>query len=156
MSLGQFLTIATVLLLTGVVMTAQAFAQQDMVDKRKEVMQSNNADVKAIGKAAEAKDYATIGLKAKDIVDNIDKYSGLFPKGSTTEKSRAHADIWVKTDEFKSLTANARKVAEDLVKAAAAKNEADVSLKVKELGNNRDGACGACHKVFRTDFRKDS
>jgi len=156
MSLGQFLTIATVLLLTGVVMTAQAFAQQDIVDKRKEVMQSNNADVKAIGKAAEAKDYATIGLKAKDIVDNIDKYSGLFPKGSTTEKSRAHADIWVKTDEFKSLTANARKVAEELVKAAAAKNEADVSLKVKELGNNRDGACGACHKVFRTDFRKDS
>ena len=40
MSIGQFLTNnATFLLLTGVVMIpAQAFAQQDMVDKRKEVM----------------------------------------------------------------------------------------------------------------------
>ena len=156
MSLGQFLTIATVLLLTGMVITAQAFAQQDMVDKRKEVMRSNNADVKAIGKAAEAKDYATIELKAKEIVENIDKYPSVFPKGSTTEKSRAHPDIWVKNDEFKSLTANARKAAEALVKAAADKNEAEVNVKVKDLGNNRDGACGACHKVFRTDFRKDS
>ena len=42
------------------------------------------------------------------------------------------------------------------MKAAADKNEAEVNVKVKDLGNNRDGACGACHKVFRTDFRKDS
>ena len=115
MSIGQFLTIATVLLLTGVVMTAQAFAQQDIVDKRKEVMQSNNADVKAIGKAAEAKDYATIELKAKDIMNNLDSVTTVFPQGSATEKSRAHPDIWVKLDEFKNLTANARKAAEALV-----------------------------------------
>ena len=156
MSLVQFLTIATVLLLTGVVMTAQAFAQQDMVDKRKEVMQSNNADVKAIGKAAEAKDYATIGLKAKRSSITSINIHRFFRREALTEKSRAHPDIWVKTDEFKSLTANARKAAEALVKAAADKNEAEVNVKVKDLGNNRDGACGACHKVFRTDFRKDS
>ena len=89
-------------------------------------------------------------------MENIDKYPSVFPKGSPTEKSRAHPDIWVKNDEFKSLTANARKAAEALVKAAADKNEAEVNVKVKDLGNNRDGACGACHKVFRTDFRKDS
>ena len=137
-------------------MAAPALAQQDMVDKRKEVMRANNDDVKAIGKAVEAKDFATVQLKAKDIVENIDKYSAVFPKGSLTEKSRAHPDIWVKNDEFKNLTANARKAAEALMKAAADKNEAEVNVKVKELGNNRDGACGACHKAFRTDFRKDS
>ena len=140
----------------SVLVSTQVFAQQDIVDKRKDVMKSNNDDVKAIGKAAEAKDFATIQLKAKDIVENIDKYPAVFPKGSLTEKSRAHADIWVKSDEFKSLTANARKAAEALVKAAADKNEAEVNVKVKDLGNNRDGACGACHKAFRTDFRKDS
>ncbi len=136
--------------------STQVFAQEDIVKKRKDVMKSNNADVKAIGKANEEKDYATIELKAKDIVGHVDNYLALFPKGSTTEKSRAHADIWVKTDEFKSLTANARKAAEGLSKAAAAKNEAEVNIKVKELGNVREGACGGCHKVFRTDFRKDS
>jgi cytochrome c556 len=156
MSLVQFLTIATVLLLTGVVMTAQAFAQQDIVDKRKDVMQSNNADVKAIGKAAEAKDYATIELKAKDIMNNLDAVVKLFPQGSASEKSRAHPDIWTKPDEFKNKAANAHKAAEALSKAAAAKNEAEVNTKVKDLGNARDGACGECHKMFRTDFRKGS
>ena len=72
--------------LLSVLVSTQLFAQQDMVDKRKEVMQSNNADVKAIGKAAEAKDYATIRLKAKEIVENIDKYPSVFPKGSTNRK----------------------------------------------------------------------
>jgi cytochrome c556 len=142
--------------LLSVLVSTQLFAQQDIVDKRKDVMRTNNDDVKAIGKAAEAKDFATVQLKAKEIVENIDKYPSVFPKGSLTEKSRAHPDIWVKNDEFKSLTANARKAAEALVKAATDKNEAEVNVKVKDLGNNRDGACGACHKLFRTDFRKDS
>jgi len=62
----------------------------------------------------------------------------------------------VKNDEFKNRAANARKAAEALSKAAAAKNEAEVNIKVKELGNPREGACGDCHKMFRTDFRKDS
>jgi len=133
-----------------------AFAQEDIVDKRRATMKANNADVKAIGKAAQDKDFTTIEVKAKDIVGHIDGYAALFPKGSTADNSRAHADIWVKTDEFKDLTAKARKVADDLSKAAAAKNEAEVNVKIKELGNNRDGACGACHKAFRKDFRKDS
>lgn len=152
---GKVLAIALGGLIT-VLISTHVFAQQDIVDKRKDTMKANNADVKAIGKAAEEKDFATIQLKAKDIVENIDKYPAIFPKGSITEKSRAHPDIWVKTDEFKSLTANARKAAEALMKAAEAKNEAEVNVKVKDLGNNRDGACGACHKAFRTDFRKDS
>jgi cytochrome c556 len=136
--------------------STQVFAQEDIVKKRKDLMQSNNADVKAITKAKEDKDYATIELKAKDIMGNIDAYPTVFPKGSLTEKSRAHADIWVKTDEFKNLTAKTRKAAEALSKAAAAKDEAEVNTKVKELGNTKEGACGDCHKVFRSDFRKDS
>jgi cytochrome c556 len=119
-------------------------------------MKANNADVKAIGKAAEEKDYATIEIKAKDIMAGLEALANLIPPGSTNEKSRAHPDIWVKTDDFKNHAATARKAAEALAKAAAAKNEAEVNVKVKELGNNRDGACGACHKLYRTDFRKGS
>jgi len=136
--------------------STQLFAQEDMVKKRKDLMQSQNSAIKTITKAAEEKDYATIETKAKDIMGTTENIFALFPKGSITEKSRAHPDIWVKSDDFKNRAANTRKAAEALSKAAAAKNEADVTAKVKDLGNNREGSCGDCHKLYRADFRKDS
>ena len=133
------------------------WAQEDVIDKRKALMKANNEAVsKAIKKAVEEKDFATVETKAKEIMGNMDKVPDLFPPGSTSEKSRAHPDIWVKNDEFRKRAANAKKAAEGLSKAAAAKNEAEVEVKVKELGNTKEGACGDCHKMFRTDFRKDS
>ena len=143
--------------LFAVLLGSHVFAQDDVVEKRKAIMRGNNDAVsKAIKQAVEEKDYATIELKAKDIMDGLDAASKLFPPNSTQNKSRAHPDIWTKNDEFKSDLANARKAADALRKAAADKNEAEVNVKVKDLGNNREGACGNCHKTFRTDFRKDS
>jgi cytochrome c556 len=137
--------------------SAQLFAQEDVIEKRKALMKANNEAVsKSIKKAVEEKDYATIELKAKDIMGGLEKAQSLFPKGSISEKSRAHPDIWEKPEEFKKSLAKAIKSAEALSKAAAAKNEAEVDVKVKELGNPREGACGECHKMFRKDFRKDS
>lgn len=150
---GKLLGIVT---LGGLLVSTQIFAQDDVISKRKALMSSNGKDAKAIADAAKEKDYATIETKAKEIVGNLDAVVKLFPEGSTSEKSRAHPDIWVKNDEFKNKAANARKAAEALSKAAASKNEAEVNIKVKELGNPREGACGDCHKLFRTDFRKDS
>ena len=155
MNLSRSLSIV-VGVLFGLSLSSHLFAQEDVIQKRKAIMQSNNAAVsKAITKAVEEKDYATIELKAKDIMGNLDAVVKLFPPGSTSEKSRAHPDIWAKSDEFKNRAANARKAADALSKAAAAKNEAEVNVKVKELGGVREGACGECHKVFRSDFRKD-
>ena len=144
--------------LLSLFISTSVFAQyDDVIDKRKALMKANNEAVsKAIKKAVEEKDYATVELKAKDIMGGLETAATLFPKGSINEKSRAHPDIWVKNEEFKNKLANAIKAAGALSKAAAAKNEAEVEIKVKELGNNREGACGDCHKVFRTDFRKDS
>jgi cytochrome c556 len=142
--------------LLSIFIATPLFAQEEVISKRKAIMSSNSKDAKAIEGAAKEKDYATIELKAKEIVENLDNVVKLFPKGSISEKSRAHPDIWVKTDEFKNRAANARKAAVALSKAAAAKNEAEVNIKVKELGNTREGACGECHKMFRKDFRKDS
>ena len=136
---------------------SQLFAQEDVIEKRKALMKANNEAIsKSIKKALEEKDYGTIELKAKDIMGGLEKAGSLFPKGSTSEKSRAHPDIWEKPDEFKKSLAKAIKSAGALSKAAAAKNEAEVDAKVKDLGNPREGACGECHKVFRKDFRKDS
>jgi cytochrome c556 len=148
--------LVAIIALGVLLVSTQIFAQEDVISKRKALMNSNSKDAKAIAEAAKEKDYATIETKAKEIMGNLDAAASLFPKGSTSEKSRAHPDIWVKNDEFKNKLANARKAAEALSKAAASKNEAEVNVKVKELGNPREGACGDCHKIFRTDFRKDS
>lgn len=145
--------IALSLLFSG---SSVLLAQQEVINKRKAIMSANSKDTKAIANAAKEKDYATVELKAKEIMGSLDAVANLFPKGSTSEKSRAHPDIWVKTDEFKKRLADAQKAAEALSKAAAAKNEAEVNVKVKELGSTREGACGECHKMFRKDFRKDS
>lgn len=151
----RFLSIVVGVLI-GLSLSSHLFAQEDVISKRKAIMSSNSKNAKAIESAAKEKDYATIETKAKEIMGNLDAVVSLFPSGSTSEKSRAHPDIWAKPDEFKNRAANARKAAEALSKAAASKNEADVNTKVKDLGSTREGACGECHKIFRKDFRKDS
>ena len=155
MSRGRSLAIAIAVLLAQLPASFHVFAQEDVIEKRKTIMRANNDAVsKSIKKAVEEKDYATIELKSKDIMAGMDAIVNLIPPGSTSEKSRAHPDIWVKTDDFKNKALAARKAAEALSKAAVAKNDEEINVKVKELGNNRDGACGECHKIYRTDFRK--
>ena len=152
--IGKIL-VSAVLTMTALAASSQSFAQDDVIGKRKGVMSDNNRDVKAIAAAVKEKDYATIQVKAKEIVSGLEAAASLFPKGSDKGKTRAHPDIWAKPDEFKKDLTNAIKVAEALSKAAEAKNEAEVNAKVKELGSSRAGACGDCHKMFRADMRKD-
>jgi cytochrome c556 len=151
----QLRGLLTVLCFLSAVVATDLFAQEDVIEKRKALMKANNAAVKSIKEAIEQKDYATIQVKAKEIMGGLEKAGPLFPKGSTSDKSRAHPDIWEKPDEFKKSLTKAIKAADDLSKAAAAKNEAEVTAKAKELGNAKEGACGECHKVFRSDFRKE-
>ncbi|HEY7221360.1 MAG TPA: cytochrome c [Candidatus Binatia bacterium] len=124
--------------------SSQAFAQ---ADKRQALMKSNSADAKAIKAAVEAKDYATVEAKAKDIMGNADKIVGFFPKGSDTGKTKAKPEIWEKSDEFAKDAKNLSKAAGELAAAAKAGNDAEVGVKVKALG----GACNTCHKQFRAE-----
>ena len=128
----------------------QLFAQEDVIEKRQKLMKSNSADAKAIKAAVESKDYATIETKAKDIAGNMDKVGDLFPKGSTSEKSRALPAIWEKPDDFKKSAAKVKQAANDLADAAKSKDDSAIPTKVKALGD----ACGACHKNFRAEEKK--
>lgn len=118
-------------------------------------MRGNNGAIKAINKAVLKKDYETVKAKAKEIMGSMDKLPDLFPKGSLSEKSRAHPDIWEKWIQFGKRAANVKKEAAALSKAAAAKDADQIQVQAKALGNNREGACGECHRIFRTDFRKE-
>ena len=70
--------------------STQGFAQ---ADKRQGLMKNNSENTKAIKGAVEAKDYATVEAKAKDIMGNADKIVGFFPKGSDTGKTKAKPEI---------------------------------------------------------------
>ncbi|HEY1266641.1 MAG TPA: cytochrome c [Candidatus Binatia bacterium] len=141
---AMFLMVAVVLI------APQAFAQQDVIEKRQKLMKGNGADAKAIKGALESKDYATIETKAKDIGNNMDKVVDLFPKGSTSDKSRALPAIWEKWDDFSKHPGQVKKAANDVAAAAKAKDDAALPAKVKALGD----ACGSCHKNFRAEEKK--
>ena len=75
--------------------STQVFAQ---ADKRQALMKNNSAASKAIKGAVEAKDYATVEAKARDIMGNAEKIVSLFPKGSDKGKTKATAANWDKYD----------------------------------------------------------
>jgi cytochrome c556 len=127
--------------------STQVFAQADVIQKRQDAMKGNSAAAKAIKAAVETKDHATVEAKAKDIMGTADKIVSLFPKGSTTGKTKAKPEIWEKSDDFSKAAKNLSKASSDLASAAKAGNDADVGVKVKALGD----ACGSCHKQFRAE-----
>ena len=127
--------------------STQVFAQADVIQKRQDAMNGNSAAAKAIKGAVETKDYATVEAKAKDIMGTADKIVSLFPKGSTTGKTKAKPEIWEKPDDFSKAAKNLSKSADELASAAKAGNAADVDVKVKALGE----ACNSCHKQFRAE-----
>jgi cytochrome c556 len=146
MARGKFLIAAAIALMTLLV-SSQVFAQADVIEKRQEAMKGNSANAKAIKAAVESKDYATIETKAKDIMGTAEKIPALFPKGSTTGKTKALPAIWEKSDDFAKAAKNLGTAAGELAAAAKAKDEAAVGEKVKAVS----GACGGCHKAFRAE-----
>ena len=92
--------------------STQVFAQADVIQKRQDAMKGNSAAAKAIKGAVETKDYATVEAKAKDIMGTADKIVSLFPKGSTTGKTKAKPEIWEKPDDFSKAAKNLSKSAE--------------------------------------------
>lgn len=125
----------------------QVYAQADVNEKRQSVMKNNSAATKAIKAAVEEKNYATVEAKAKDVMGNAEKIVGLFPKDSTTGKTKATPAIWEKSEDFGKAAKNLGKAAGELASAAKAGSDADVPVKMKALGD----ACGACHKQFRAE-----
>jgi cytochrome c556 len=141
---GKFLMAAT-MGFAALLLSSQAFAQADVIEKRQKAMKGNSADGKAIKGAVESKDYATIETKAKDIMGTAEKIPALFPKGSTKGKTKATDAIWEKPDEFAKDAKNLGKAASELAAAAKAKDDAQITVKVKALAE----ACDSCHDSFR-------
>jgi len=133
--------------LLSLVISAELFAQADAVEKRQQLMKDNGAATKAIKAAADAKDYATLEAKAKDIISNGDKVLDLFRKDRTAEKTKAKTKIWENWDEFSNNPRKVKKAAGELADAARTRDDQAITKKVKALGD----ACASCHKAFRAE-----
>ena len=133
--------------LATIALASQLFGQTEMIGRRQQLMKSNGEATKAIKAAAEAKDYATIESKAKEIIGNGDKVLDFFRNGNAPGRTKAKAEIWEKWDEFSRYPANVKKSAGELAEAAKDRDDERIAVKVKALGD----ACGACHKAFRAD-----
>ena len=134
------------LCLFPLVISFHVFAQEEAIQKRRLLMETNNdAVVKAVKKAVSEKNFAEIQVKVKFIMENMDMMLDQFPPGSLSEKSRAKPEIWERWDEFSKLPATVNKAARELGAAAKAGDEEAVKVKFKALGE----ACAECHKSFR-------
>ena len=120
---------------------------QAQAEKRQKLMQGQSAANKAIKAAVEAKDYAAVEAKAKDLMGSSDGIVSAFPAGSGTGKTKAKPEIWEKSGDFASHAKNLNKAAGELAAAAKAGNDADIGVKMKAVGDT----CGACHKAFRAE-----
>ncbi|HMA82456.1 MAG TPA: cytochrome c [Candidatus Binatia bacterium] len=133
--------------------SSRVSAQEDVLKKRKALMEDSYDALKAIKSAVAEKDYSTVAVKARQIMGNMDHVVEVFPKGVTFEKSRAKPEIWEKWDQFSKIPTKVKDVAGALAKAADAKDEAAVQTQFKALGTEspfRSGACYECHKDFRS------
>ncbi|HEV8720809.1 MAG TPA: cytochrome c [Candidatus Binatia bacterium] len=134
------------LCLLSLVISSQVFAQEEEIQKRRLLMETNNdAVVKSINNAVKEGNFAEVQVKVKGIMENMDKILELFPPGSLSEKSRAKPEIWQKWDEFSQHPGKVKKAAQELADAAKAKDEVEVKAKLKALGE----ACTSCHNSFR-------
>jgi cytochrome c556 len=116
------------------VIAFRTYLMENVGDNAKEM----NDKMKA-GKIKEAKINAqAIALHSTRIVD-------LFPQGSTSETSRAKAEIWQNWDDFVKSSETFRNEADQLalVTAEGKANEAKEQLK------KVFGGCKSCHDTFR-------
>ena len=129
------------------VVSTQDFAQAQVNEKRQDLMKGQSAAAKAIKAAVEAKDYATVETKAKDLMGSADRIVSVFPAGSTTGKTKAKPEMWEKSEDFGKAAKRLSNAAGELAAAAKAGDDAAATTKMKAVGD----ACGACHKAFRAE-----
>ena len=129
---------------------SQVYSHEDVIEGRRKLMKANGKAYTAIKKAMKIKDYATVEEKAKEIASDMDKLPELFPKGSTSEESRAKPVIWEKWDLFNRGRMAMKVAAEELAVSARAKDGQQVSSKFKTFSKS----CGGCHKLFWAPKKK--
>src|SRR5688572_13393350 len=116
------------------VIAFRTYLMENIGDNAKEV----NDKIKA-GKIKDAK------VNAQAIALHSTRVTEFFPKGSTSETSRAKDEIWQKWDDFVKASDEFRVNVDALGAAAADNNAEEAKAQLKKVLAN----CKSCHTSFR-------
>ena len=144
------------LLLAGLaaLVSSDVFAHEAMnlppgpIKDRHELMEGIGDNAKKIGDALKANDVKAIPAAAEGIAASAPKIPGLFPPGSTSDKSRAKPEIWTDFPKFEAGAKALAVHAQDLAKVAKEGGDAGAAAKVMF------GDCKTCHDAFRKPEEK--
>ena len=110
---------------------------------RHELMEGIGKNAKIISDAMKSGKFDGVADAAEKIQASSLKITGLFPPGSTHEKSRAKPEIWTDWAKFE---AEAKQLGEKAgALAATAKAGGDIPAGAKAMF----GSCKSCHEQFR-------
>ena len=116
------------------VIAFRTYLMENVGDNAKEM----NDKMKA-GKIKEAK------INAQAIALHSTRIVALFPQGSTSETSRAKAEIWQKWDDFVKSAETFRTEADQLALVTAEGKAGEAREQLKKVF----GGCKSCHDTFR-------
>src|ERR1700722_18927879 len=121
------------------------------VEARQGVMKAQGKDAGAIKGYIDGKgDLASAQAAGADLVTQIAKVPGAFPKGTSMTdlpgKSWAKPAIWTDTDKFEAAAKTAATKADALNAALKGGDMAAITAAFGDMGKN---GCGGCHEVFR-------
>ncbi|HVN85184.1 MAG TPA: cytochrome c [Candidatus Binatia bacterium] len=107
------------------------------------LMEGIGKNAKIISDAMKSGKFDGVADAAEQIQASAGKIAGLFPPGSTHEKSRAKPEIWT---DFPKFEASAKELGEKAgALATTAKSGGDVPAGAKAMF----GSCKSCHEQFR-------
>ena len=122
------------------VIAFRTYLMENIGDNAKEI----NDKIKA-GKIKDAK------VNAHAIALHSTRVTEFFPKGSTSETSRAKDEIWQKWDDFVKTSDEFRVNVDALGAAAADNNAEEAKAQLKKVL----ASCKSCHTSFRKPYKDE-
>jgi cytochrome c556 len=124
---------------------------KDVIGFRHYLMENVGDNAKELDKKVKAGDIAGAKVNAQAIALHSTRVPDLFPKGSTSETSRAKDEIWQKWDEFVKAADTMKTETDQLVMTIADGKADEVVNQLKKVF----GSCKNCHDNFRKPEKKD-
>ena len=118
---------------------------QDVIAFRYYLMENIGSNAKELKAKIDAGKHKEAKLNAQVLAIHATRIEALFPEGSTTDASRAKAEIWQNWDAFLAFASVLSTEADALAVAAGQAEEAEVKAQMKKVF----GTCKGCHDQFR-------
>lgn len=117
----------------------------DVIAFRTYLMESIGDNAKELNDKIKAGKIKDAKVNAQSIALHSTRITDLFPKGSTSETSRAKDEIWQKWDDFVKASNEFRTNADALGAATADNNAEEAKAQLKKVFAD----CKSCHSNFR-------